>query len=340
MTAKAALGSIQFSSIGAAPEGSANATSHATAANPTLLLAFLALSFLPVVPAQVPEPARHGIDRTIGVKGVFISEEGVYKVVLPREAATVVLDYQTLPPTMGLNSWAAFGPAKHHGALMTGQVILLDDEVDPVVTSALDANLEVTGLADTSFFDGPSLKVLDVSGVGTYQHLATSFHTVLATVQRTVRTRATNHKAYTRPGLSLDSSITPGPLDDVLSMHGVLANGVYRAAIGRQGTIYGENAGREMGLATWISISGNDEKALAHGEIIATASELQIVLRALRSRGFHVISIRNHFVGEHPGFDFVRYWGDGRPIELAHSIRLVLEAQIAAEPSFQKANAN
>lgn len=251
---------------------------------------------------------------------------------MPREAATVVLDYQTLPSTMGLNSWAAFSPAKYHGALMTGQFLLLEDEVDAVVTSALDANLRVTGLADSSFFDGPSLKVLDVSGVGTYRHLASSFHTVLDTIQRLARARATNHKAYARPGLSLDSSITPGPLDDVLSMHGVLANGVYRAAIGRKGIIYGENAGREMGLATWISISGNDEKALAQGEIIATANELQTVLRALRSRGFHVISVRNHFASEHPGFYFVRYWGDGRSVELARSLRFVLEAQIVAAP--------
>jgi hypothetical protein len=115
-------------------------------------------------------------------------------------------------------------------------------------------------------------------------------------------------------------------------MHGVLANGVYRAAIGRKGTIYGENAGREMGLATWISVSGNDDRALAQGEIIATVNELQIILRALRSGGFHVMSVRNHFAGEHPEFYFVRYWRDGRSVELARSLRFVLEAQIAAEP--------
>ena len=337
MTAKAGLTSIQFGfSINVSPARMAKGSIHATLANRKLLFAFFALSFFSVASAQVPEQARQEIDRIVGASGVFVSEEGVYKVILPREAATVVLDYQALPSTMGLNSWAAFGPATHHGAVMTGQFLLLEDEVDAVITSALDGNLEVTGLADTSFLDGPSLKVLDVSGVGTYQHLASSFHTVLETLQRTARARATNHKPYTRPGLSLDSSITPGPLDDVLSMHRVLANGIYHASIGREGTIYGENAGREMGLATWISISGNDQKALAHGEIVVTAIELQIVLRALRSRGFHVISVRNHFAGGHPEYYFVRYWVDGQALELAHSLRAVLEAQIAAAASFAK----
>lgn len=334
MTAKAALASIQFgSSIGVLPARMAKAAVHAAAANPKLLLAFFAFSFFPVAPAQVPELARHEIDRIIGAAGVLDSEEGLYKVVLPRDAATVVLDYQSLPSTMGLNSWAAFSPGIHHAAVVTGQILLLEDEVDAVVTSALNVNLEVAGLADTSFFDGPSVKVLDISGIGTYQHLASSFHTVVETIQRTARARATNHNAYTRPALSLDSSITPGPLDDALSMYGVLANGIYRASIGRGGTIYGENAGREMGLATWICVSGNDQKALAHGEIIAIANELQMVLRALRSKTFHVISVRNHFVGEHPGFYFVEYWGEGRSVELARSLRFVLEAQIAIKPS-------
>lgn len=303
-----------------------------------LATVLIALSFGSALHAQVPETDRHEIDQIIGVKGIFIPEEGVYKVILPKEAATIVLDYQTLPPTMGLNTWAAFSSAKHHGALLTGQFLLLEDEVDPVMTSALDAKLEVTGLADSSFLDGPNLKVLDVSGVGTYQHLATAFHNVLDTIQRTAKSRAHN-TANVRPKLSLDSSITPGPIDEVLAMRGVVANGVYRAAIGRKGTIYGETAGREMGLSTWISLSGTDGHALAHGEIIATTDELQVVLRALRAESFHVVSIRNHMAGEHPEFHFVRFWKEGRAVDSAQSLRHVLEAQIGAtpSPSFAKA---
>lgn len=308
-------------------------------ANRRLALVLIALSVASALHAQVPETHRHEIDRIIGAKGVFVPEEGVYKVVLPREAATIVLDYQTLPPTMGLNTWAAFSPAIHHGALLTGQFLLLEDEVDPVLTTALDAGLEITGLADSSFLDGPNLKVLDVSGVGTYQHLATAFHNVLDTIQRTAKARATGDSAKARPMLSLDSSITPGPVDEILAMRGVVANGVYRAAIGRKGTIYGETAGREMGLSTWISLSGTDGHALAHGEIIATTDELQVVLRGLRTRGFHVISIRNHMAGEHPEFHFVRFWKEGRAVDSAQSLRNVLEAQIVAtpSPSFAKA---
>ena len=289
---------------------------------------FLALCLAAGLHAQVPETDQQQIDQIVGAKGTYIADEGVYKIVLPREAATVVLDYQTLPSTLGLNTWAAFSPASHHGALLTGQFLLLEDEVDSVISSAMKAGLQVTELADTTLFDGPILKTLDVSGVGTYQHLATAFRRVLDDTQRMAQERAMRDAKRLRPSVSLESSITPGPLDEILSMHGVVSNGIYRAAIGRRGTIYGEPAGREMGLTTWISFSGTDQRALGHGEIIATVAELQTVLRSLRSEDFHVSSIQKHFIGEHPDSYFVRFWKQGRAPDIARSLHSTLEAQI------------
>lgn len=153
----------------------------------SLVLVPFALSFLPASHAQVPKTGRNEIDQVVGVKGTYIAEEGIYKIVLPREAATLVLDYQALPSTLGLNAWAAFGPARHHRALLTGQFLLFEDEVDSVISSPVNANLEITGLADTTIFDGPALKTLDVSGVGSYQNLAVASRRVLDGTQRTAR---------------------------------------------------------------------------------------------------------------------------------------------------------
>src|SRR5215472_946735 len=130
----------------------------------TFLLAF---AFVSSSVAEVPEQARSAIDRIIGNKGAYSADEGVYKVVLPRTAATVVLDYQKLSPNIGLNSWVSLTSAVHQEALLTGQFLLLDDEVDPVLTTALNSGLQVTGLADASVFGGIRVKVLDVTGIGT-----------------------------------------------------------------------------------------------------------------------------------------------------------------------------
>src|SRR5215469_5987952 len=137
-----------------------------------LRIGVLVASFSTVLTAQVPPDIRTSIDRILGAKGTYIPAGNVYKVVLPRSEATIVYDYQTLSPNLGLNSWVAFKSGIHEEAILTGQLLLLDDEVDSVISTALDAKLGVTGLAPLSVFDGPHLHTLDLSATGTFQDLA------------------------------------------------------------------------------------------------------------------------------------------------------------------------
>jgi hypothetical protein len=293
----------------------------------TLLLATVATS--PSM-AQLPEQARSAIERVIGNRGTYFADERVLKVVLPRDAATIVQDYQTLSPNLGLNSWVAFVPAIHHEALLTGQLLLLEDEVDPVLIRAINAGLQVTGLADTSVFDGPRVRALDVEGVGTYQDLAAAFRKTLDEIRLTRVDKSRNVAKFVLPELHLDSSIDPGPIDTILSMRGSVSQGVYRAAIGRHALLHGETVGREMGMSTWIVFSGSDDLAVAYGEFATTSDDLQNLLKALLSKGFKITSIRNHTNGEHPQFLFVRFWQQSRSIELARALRYALDVQVGA----------
>ena len=157
--------------------------------------------------AAVPQQARTLIDHLTGVKGTYAPDDGVYKVVFPREEATVVQDYQKLSPNLGLNSWAAFMSAIHHEALVTGQFLLLEDEVNPVITVTLDAGLEVTGLAASSLFDGPRLQTLDVTGTGTFEGLASAFRKSLDEIRRFRRAATLRHTRFVRPIVPLESWI-------------------------------------------------------------------------------------------------------------------------------------
>jgi hypothetical protein len=280
--------------------------------------------------SEVPENTRTSIDRIIGGKGAYIADEGVYKLVLPREEATIVQDYQTLPPNLGLNSWVAFASAVHQEALLTGQFLLLEDEVDRVLTAALNASLDVTGLADSSLFDGPRLKTLDVTGVGSFRDLASAFRKSLDEIRR-VRADATRQpRKSALPQVLLESSIDPAPLNAVLSMSGRVSDGVYKAAIGRRALLHGGPVGKEMGMSSWFTFTGSNDHALAYGEFVAASDELQKVLKALRAKNMKVTSVRNHTVGEHPQFLFVRFWTQGRSVELAKGLRYVLDIQVGA----------
>ena len=113
---------------------------------------------------------------------------------------------------------------------------------------------------------------------------------------------------------------------------------MYRAAIGRRALSHGETIGREMGVTSWVSLSGTDDRAFAQGEFVATSDELQSLLRTLRSKDIKIVSIRNHMVGEHPQHPqllFVRFWEQGRAIDIVTALRYALNVQvgISAAPS-------
>ena len=105
---------------------------------------------------------------------------------------------------------------------------------------------------------------------------------------------------------------------------------MYRAAIGRHALLRGETIEREMGISTWISFTGTNDHALALGDFAVTVDELQNLLKALRSRGFKITSIRNHTAGEHPQFLFVHFWQQGNSVELARGLRYALDVQVGS----------
>jgi hypothetical protein len=280
--------------------------------------------------AAVSEQTRISIDQVIGHRGSYATEEGVYKILLPRKETTIVQDYQTLSPNLGLNSWVAFSSGVHHEAMLTGQFLLLDDEVNHVLDVVLDAGLDVTGLAPSYSFEGPHVHTIDVTGLGSFSTLASAFREGLEAIQRVRRTAAVSPKRSAAPTLPIESDIDPGPLDAVLSMKGTLIGGVYKAAIGSRTLLNGELIGREMGMSTWVSVAGRNDHALAHGEFIESPDRLRKLLTALRATGIHIASIRNHTVGEHPQWIFVRFWGEGSAIQLAKAVRYALDVQVGA----------
>jgi hypothetical protein len=113
-------------------------------------------------------------------------------------------------------------------------------------------------------------------------------------------------------------------------MKGSVTNGVYRASIGQITVLNNTPVGKEMGVSTSVVFSGTNQNAMVQGEIVATAEQLQRVLKALRGKRLDLISIRNHVVGEHPQVVFIRFEGSGPATVLARAVRYALDAQVGA----------
>src|SRR6266478_6585892 len=119
--------------------------------------------------ADVLDQAK--IDQLTGLKGKFNEKEGVYKVTFPRSDVKVVVDGWTMPPFMGLGTWAAFTETKD-GAMVMGDTVLFEDEVNPAMSVALENGLNVTALHNHFFFDEPKVYFMHMGGEGNVQELA------------------------------------------------------------------------------------------------------------------------------------------------------------------------
>ncbi|MGB4924770.1 MAG: DUF1259 domain-containing protein [Candidatus Nitrotoga sp.] len=94
--------------------------------------------------ASVLDTAK--IEQLTGLKGSFSKEENVFKVSKPRSDVKIQVDKWSMPTFMGLTSWAAFTPAHNGQTMMMGDTVVFEDEVNPAMSTALNAGIEVTAL--------------------------------------------------------------------------------------------------------------------------------------------------------------------------------------------------
>jgi hypothetical protein len=277
----------------------------------------------------ISEQARATLDRTLGATGVYVAEESAHTFVFPRTDISVRIGRQRLSSAQAPRSWATFSPSMHHEGAVSGEIIVREDEVNRVMSAALDTGLEVTGLGAMLFFEQPRVLAMNLWGEGTFQHLAVAVRRTLDEVGRTRDARSSaSIEGATLPPVT--NSLDPAPLNGVLSMRGAAADGIYRATIGRVVLVSGTPIGREMGMSTSIVMFGSNDRAFVQSEIVVNPDELQRVLKALRSRDFTITSIRKHTVAEHPESLFIRVWKQGPALELARGLRFALDVEVGA----------
>ena len=114
------------------------------------------------------------IDQLTGLKGKLNEKEGAYKISFTRDDVTVFVDGWKIPAFMGLSTWAAFTKATHSEAMVMGDTVLLEDEVNLAMFVALESGLSVTALHNHFFFDHPRLFFMHIEGEGTVEYLASS----------------------------------------------------------------------------------------------------------------------------------------------------------------------
>ncbi|HZO88181.1 MAG TPA: DUF1259 domain-containing protein [Chthonomonadaceae bacterium] len=259
----------------------------------------------------------------------------VLKVNIPRNDLKVTVDGVETPTPFGFGGWVAMTHGSGGNDVMMGDLVLLQDEVNPVMSALLDNGLEVTALHNHFFWEEPRLFYMHVHGMGRPEDLARKVKPALDLIghvpSRSAMWSDRNRTiAVTAPGgvRAAQGQLNTALLAQIIGHEGEQTGSVYKITIGRDDLKLremGATINARMGLNTWAAFVGTNENAAIAGDIAMLGHEVQPVLRALRANGLEVVAIHQHMIDTRPTIYFLHYWGKGPAERLATGFKTALD---------------
>jgi hypothetical protein len=273
----------------------------------------------PPPPAAAMPPEYAAVLQAVGKQGDF--KDNVLKVNIPRSDLKVVVNGVATPTPFGFGGW--FAMTKGTGMeVMMGDLVLTEDEVNPVMSAILESGLEVTALHDHFFGDTPRIFYMHVHGHGSAADLATKIKPALALIGR-------NPPRTSAPaGRAIEGTLDSAALSKTIGYPAEQNGAVYKITIGRSDvtmTEMGATINARMGLNTWAAFYGSNADAVVAGDVAMLDAEVTPVLKALRANGIEVVAIHHHMVGTQPNVTFLHYWGAGPAQTLATGVRAAID---------------
>jgi hypothetical protein len=189
------------------------------------------------------------IQKVTGLTGKMNTEEGVFKVSAPRTDLKVSVDKWQMPPFMGLTSWAAFKQGMKEDAMVMGDLVLFQDEVNPVMSVLFENGVEVTALHNHFFYDNPKVYFMHIGGEGRTEKLAQGVKAALARTKEIRSAQSQPAESFGR-AIPASSSISADALQQILTAKPDVKDGMAKFVFGRVTKMpCGCEAGKEMGVS-------------------------------------------------------------------------------------------
>jgi len=283
------------------------------------LAALATICLLSPASVAVAETDWSQVDAAIGKKAAVAGS--VHKYGLPRSDLHVTLDGVTIKPGLALGGWIAFEPSGH-AAMMMGDLVLTETEVNPVMRSLLANGVQVTAVHNHLLRASPAPFYMHVGAHGDPVKISKAIRDALAETKTPFEPSAV--PVGEPPKIDFDTA----QVEEVLGSHGKDNGGVYQFSIPGAKAIKAEGATvvPAMGVAHAINFqpTGAGKAAIA-GDIVATAKEVEPLLKALQSSGIDVMALHNHMLNDEPRLFFVHFWANDDAVKLARGLRAALD---------------
>ena len=266
------------------------------------------------------------IDAAFGRKPAISGD--VHRYGFPRTDLSVTLDGVTIKPALALGGWVAFKPV-HDGAMVMGDLVLLESEINPVMAKLIEGGVEITAVHNHLLRATPATFYMHVGGHGDPAKMASVIHDALSASKTPLSAPAA---AVSPPAMDLNTA----RLDEVIGVKGQANGGVYQFGVPRRNPV-SENGmslspAGPLGLATAINFqpTGNGKAAIT-GDFVLTGDEVNPVIRALRSNGIEVTAVHSHMLDEQPRLFFLHFWANDDAEKLARGLRAAIDKTASAD---------
>jgi len=256
-----------------------------------------------------------GIVKAIGKEGDLTGK--MYKVSFPRSDLTVKAGNVVIKPALALINWAAFIKSDN-SALSYGDLVLLDEEVNPAISKLEDSGIELSALHNHLLHENPRIMYIHFVGRGDEVEMAKGVREALAVTKTPLYPITSGPE--TKPDLAKE-------IEGIIGYPGSMGGGVFHINVPRNDihvAAMGAAIPGYMGMNTPLNFQLEGNNAAINGDFILRPAEVNPVIKVLRANGIEIASVHNHMLDEEPRLIFMHFWAYGDAVDLAKGLKAAL----------------
>ena len=275
----------------------------------------------PLSPAEIA-----AIEAALGKKGTYKEAEATHNTSLPRNDLKVTVKGESVPIPFGFGGWVAIKKTMNgKSAVLMSDCVLLEDEVNPLISAAHANGLEISAIHNHFFYENPRIFYMHIHGMGSAEELAKKY---ISTIKDNKLSPKNQPAASPLTGKTGKENFDVSQLDTIVKQKSAVNGPSIKYTIGRSDlsvVAMGAEMTASIGLNSWASFAGSMEKAHIAGDIAMRESEVNSVLKSLRSNNIEVVALHNHMLGDEPRMIFLHYLGTGPALKLAKGFKDALD---------------